>query len=535
MADRPDASAMGAEGAPDQLSRWDRLSTGLKMWVILSVGLLPLGIIAIMASVDNARANRDKAEGATQTLLVAHAQRLTTALTRNSFTIRAGRDAILEVPGADGICGRTLGRLGQTPNTPGRFALYGAGPAPLCVSMGFSVPAALPAPRGQAGRVEILAGGRILRIFMYEPSSSGVLEGVAEYDRAALARVVNMPQVAGDFALEIVQRDRVMPLRARASGIPGPETSADFPFGGGQYSLRIRMPAAPISLNEILVILTPVLMWLWASLVGWIIVQRLLLQPLGRIQNVIAAYKPGDSALDLPALRTPAHEIGALGRAFAGVTRTVARHEAELEEAVVRQTRLVREVHHRVKNNLQVVASLLNLHSRGAISEDVAAAYASIQRRVDALAVVHRNHYAELEENRGVALKPLISELAANLRATAPAGAAAMQIRLDVGPFYVNQDVAVSVAFLVTEIVEFGMLCGANLVSITLDKDAPGTARLSIEVDALSGAIHCDSERFDRIVTGLARQLRSPLDRDPSRGLYSLTIAIVGADPQVPA
>ena len=93
------------------------------------------------------------------------------------------------------------------------------------------------------------------------------------------------------------------------------------------------------------------------------------------------------------------------------MTRTVARHEADLEAAVVRQTRLVREVHHRVKNNLQVVASLLNLHSRGSPNEEVAAAYASIQRRVDALAVVHRNHYAELEENRGVALKSLITEL----------------------------------------------------------------------------------------------------------------------------
>ena len=33
-----------------------------------------------------------------------------------------------------------------------------------------------------------------------------------------------------------------------------------------------------------------------------------------------------------------------------------------------------------------------------------------------------------------------------------------MQIRLDVGPLYVTQDVAVSVAFLITEITEFGML-----------------------------------------------------------------------------
>ena len=93
-----------------------------------------------------------------------------------------------------------------------------------------------------------------------------------------------------------------------------------------------------------------------------------------------------------------------------------------------------------------------------------------------------------------------------------------MQIRLDVAPFYATQDVAVSVAFLITEIVEFGMLCGAGLVSVALEADGPGGARLSVEVDALAGAIDCDealADRFERIVTGLARQLRSALDRDP--------------------
>ena len=343
--------------------------------------------------------------------------------------------------------------------------------------------------------------------------------------------MVDTPAIDDDFALELVQRDRIMPLRPRRSSRETGEIQADFPFVNGEYALRIRVGAPPISASEILAILSPVLMWLWASLVGWILVQRLLLSPLRRIQGVIAAYKPGDRGLDLPQLRTPAQEIGALGEAFEGMTRTVARHEADLEAAVVRQKRLVREVHHRVKNNLQVVASLLNLHSRGSANEEVAAAYASIQRRVDALAVVHRNHYAELEENRGVALKPLISELAANLRATAPARAAGMQIRLDIAALHVTQDVAVSVAFLITEIVEFGMLCGAAAVSVALDAGEAGSARLSVEVDSLAGAVDCDQaleDRFERIITGLARQLRSALERDPERGRYAVRIGTLG-------
>ena len=195
-----------------------------------------------------------------------------------------------------------------------------------------------------------------------------------------------------------------------------------------------------------------------------------------------------------------------------------------------RQTKLVREVHHRVTNNLQVVASLLNLHARGATNEDVASAYASIQRRVDALAVVHRNHYAELEENRGVSLRSLIAELGANLRATAPASASGMAIRLDIEPYYSTQDVAVSVAFLITEVVEFAMFCGGQPVTITLSGSGGPTARLAILSDALKDEAECEealTERFTRIVTGLSRQLRSAIDRDEQIGCYALDIAVV--------
>ena len=105
--------------------------------------------------------------------------------------------------------------------------------------------------------------------------------------------------------------------------------------------------------------------------------------------------------------------------------------DREMTDALEGQRRLVREVHHRVKNNLQVVASLLNIHGRSAGHAEARAAYAAISRRVEALSVVHRNHYAEMEENRGIALRPLLTELAADLRASAPEAARGMRIDLD--------------------------------------------------------------------------------------------------------
>jgi two-component system, sensor histidine kinase PdtaS len=105
-----------------------------------------------------------------------------------------------------------------------------------------------------------------------------------------------------------------------------------------------------------------------------------------------------------------------------------------------------------------------------------------------------------------------------------------MAISLNIEPYSANQDVAVSVAFLITEIVEFAMFCGASGVRISMMSELGGNAQLMVESDALQEGSECDAEtveRFERIVTGLARQLRSTLNRDQQIGTYSLTIAVV--------
>ena len=77
------------------------------------------------------------------------------------------------------------------------------------------------------------------------------------------------------------------------------------------------------------------------------------------------------------------------------------------------------------------------------------------------------------------------------------------------------------------------MLCGCNSVVITLDSEEAGRARLSIESEALNDGAACDpsiKERFERIITGLARQLRSTPERDTEAGRFSVSIGIVGSD-----
>jgi two-component sensor histidine kinase len=510
-------------------SRFARLSTGPKMLLILSVFLFPLGLIAILASVQSAQQKNEERRDETLARLQIKAQRLNSAFSRSVITIGTASAAVSLTPDSPKVCETTLRRLEQAP-VPARYALYDRG-RPRCASPGFQTPASVPAAVRAGAIPRISRDGTLLRLFAY--GEGGTLQGVTEYSRPALSELTYIPGTSRNFDLDLVEGSRRMVLRHEFVSGPLRQTvHGTEPVADGQMQLRIALSALPITVADVLLILLPVLMWLFAAAIGWFVAERLLLRPLARVQRAVAAYRPGDKELDLPRLATPAREITDLAEAFNDVVHTVARHESELEAAVERQTKLVREVHHRVKNNLQVVASLLNIHSRGAASEEVGAAYASIQRRVDALAVVHRNHYAELEENKGVALKPLISELAANLRATAPASAAALTIRLDLEPYYANQDVAVSVAFLITEIVEFTMFCGAASVTISLsgERAAAGTAWLSVEADSLRSGVDCDqilTERFERIVTGLSRQLRSSIERDTDAGRYCLAIAVV--------
>lgn len=73
--------------------------------------------------------------------------------------------------------------------------------------------------------------------------------------------------------------------------------------------------------------------------------------------------------------------------------RRVSRSRAELTLAVEERETLLKEIHHRVKNNLQIISSLLYRQARASISEDVKATLRDGQDRIQAMALVHQSLY----------------------------------------------------------------------------------------------------------------------------------------------
>jgi two-component sensor histidine kinase len=304
---------------------------------------------------------------------------------------------------------------------------------------------------------------------------------------------------------------------------------AQLGLDGLRLELQMRGPAVTSAL--LIALLLPLLMWAAAAIIGWFVVDRLLIRPLRRVHAGVRAYTPGD-VIDAGQFgRLSSQELADLGRTFAGISLTVRQHQADLADGLSRQTRLTREVHHRVKNNLQVIASLINFHARAAPVPAAIEAYALIQRRVDALAVVHRHHFAELEDNQGLELRSVIGELASNLRATAPESASRMTIGIDIAPLLVSQDVAVAVAFLITELIELAMHATpapAITISVLPDPEQDGVATLRVSSNGLvdnADFRELYDSRYGRVITGLSRQLRAALHHDPLVGAYEISIA----------
>jgi two-component sensor histidine kinase len=498
--------------------RFGRLPTAAKLLLILTAALLPIGIA--LAWIGNSGIHQANAalESRNQQQATAVATAIEGLVARNALAMRVAATNALANPRGN-PCLETARALASTPAITQRFSLRSMDGELLCTYGGFVPKSVNPMLAPGAIRVWLDAPAR--EIDFRAAGTVGMITASLPFDEIRKASTDAPGEVQ---SVELHDGSSALPIIESSSR---DLSFTEFPIGNGSLTARIGIAHQGITTVDRLLLLLPLLMWIAAAIITWLLVSRLLIRPLKRLERAVTAYQPGAGLLNLPKRLGPSQEIQELRDAFGRAIARVEESEAEMTGALEGQRKLVREVHHRVKNNLQVVASLLNIHGRSAGTNEAQAAYAGISRRVGALSIVHRNHFAEMEENRGIALRPLVSELGAELRASAPAAARAVTIDLDIDSLNTTQDVAVAAAFLITEIVEHAMLHAPDEpVEISLRRTSELTARLSLS----SGVLVPDDQdgpekiQFERIVGGLAKQLRSPLER--KLGRYSVDLPV---------
>jgi two-component sensor histidine kinase len=508
------------ERRPSSLERWP---TGVVLLLLLTAALLPLGLVLAWAAQQNIReANEALVEHADQQGLAAELA-IESLIARNALALRIAANAALASRTGD-PCAAAVRALSVSPAVAQQFRIRDPNGAAIC-DVGRSDPERSDL-RVAPGDIRLWVSPQKLlhyRVGVVGGMATGFLT-LAELRQAAL------DATDGLYGLTISDGVNSLPIIDVSVSTAGGQHPRDrtYPISAGQLQVRTVTAIAGTTLVDQVSLLMPLLMWVVATLLSWLVVRRMLLQPLARLQRAVVSYQPDEGGLELPTSFGASSEVRELSLAFERAVERIEGAERDALDALEGQRRLVREVHHRVKNNLQVVASLLSIHGRSAANHEAKAAYSSIGRRVDALSVVHRHHYAELEENRGIALRPLLTELVADLRSSAPPEARHIRFDLKFDAPSTTQDVAVAAAFLITEIVEYAMLRKpSDPIEISLRRDNELAATLSIASTVLVPDGDPDDmakTQFERIVEGLARQLRSPLDR--KLGRYAVTLPV---------
>lgn len=115
------------------------------------------------------------------------------------------------------------------------------------------------------------------------------------------------------------------------------------------------------------------------------------------------------------------------------------------------QIAAMREVHHRVKNSLQLIASILNLQARQAVDEETRQMFEKNTARVLSIASTHDIISGSNSPN-GISLRDLLERVAKNLEMIA-AGTRSVTIKIEGDHLIVNADVGSSVALVVNELI----------------------------------------------------------------------------------
>lgn len=498
-------------------SLFARLSIGTRLFFILAIALLPLALGAVVANNSLAETANEERNRLLQQNVDDAALRLNTAIENDLAIIGAAASQMALGEDPAKICLNLREQLGPEQT---RFSalLYAQNSGPPACQVG-DAPTAL----RQAGAKSNVAAATL------SPRSNGAV--FATRGRVTVARALAFYSAESLFTLaDPVDDVPLSQFELRDSTdlllltrIPenwerrlNAQLSAQSNIAGLSLDLHyVRPTKTP---PEFLAQIIPFITVLAAAVIGWLVVRFMLISPLGQLQRKVRQYESGERLVPMDRTAFNASEIQELDEGFVTLAHKVSVDREALDEGLKQQIVLTREVHHRVKNNLQIIASLINLHARTADSDAAKLAYGKIQRRVDALAVVHRNHFAGTEHNEGINLRALVGELAGSFEHNG--GKDSPGIMVDIDNLHVSQDIGVPIAFLLTEILELIQLtrpeAPIRISAKRLDDDC-NRITLRIASPALGPNAELEAmlaEGIDRVMTGLARQLRAPLERD---------------------
>jgi two-component sensor histidine kinase len=174
----------------------------------------------------------------------------------------------------------------------------------------------------------------------------------------------------------------------------------------------------------------------------------------------------------VPILDDSKQVIGIIGLSF-DITPLKVREE-QLRASLREKETLLREINHRVKNNLQIVSSLLNLQLQSITDEKARALLQESRNRIYSMATIHELLYRR-SEMETVAVKDYIDEITRYLMEVYELSFTTITIEKEIDDIELDMDEAIPVGLIITELV-------SNSIKYAFPETQEGTIFISLKV-----------------------------------------------------
>ncbi|HEX3013071.1 MAG TPA: PAS domain S-box protein, partial [Methanobacterium sp.] len=201
--------------------------------------------------------------------------------------------------------------------------------------------------------------------------------------------------------------------------------------------------------------------------------------------------------------------------------------ENKLKESLLEKEVLLREIHHRVKNNLQIISSLLNLQTRCVDGEETINVLKESQNRVKTMAMVHEKLY-QSENLKGIDFKEYMENLVSDLFYSYGVKMGSIDLQIDADNLDMDIDTAIPCGLVINELVTNSLkyaFPGSNptkgLIKIEL-KQLKDKLKLVISDNGIGLSEDWNMENIEtlglKMVTILVNQVGGTLELDRSNG-----------------
>jgi two-component sensor histidine kinase len=149
--------------------------------------------------------------------------------------------------------------------------------------------------------------------------------------------------------------------------------------------------------------------------------------------------------------------------------------EAQVQASLNEKELLLSEVHHRVKNNLQIISSLLNLRFRKVKDAETRAAFEDSQARIRSIALIHERLYRSQDFAR-VDFAAYVSDLTRSLFRSLSVDPNQVRLRMEIASLALPLDTATPLGLMVNELI-------TNSLKHAFPNGRPGEIVISLQAD----------------------------------------------------